>query len=59
MICSYTSQAVRFRAPRGYDLSKGTLILRSHTDYIENNGFVTQPYETRVYLFQDRRAPEV
>ena len=38
---------------------KGKLLLRSHTDFVENNGFVTQPYETRVYLFQDRRAPEV
>ena len=48
-----------FRAPRGYDLGKGKLILRSHGDDIVNNGFVTRPYETRVYLFQDRRVPEV
>ena len=59
VICSFSPQAVRFRAPRGYDLKKGKLLLRSHTDFVENNGFVTQPYETRVYLFQDRRAPEV
>ena len=59
VICSFSPQAVKFRAPRGYDLKKGKLLLRSHTDFVENNGFVTQPYETRVYLFQDRRAPEV
>ena len=59
VICSYSAQGVKFRAPRGYDLKKGKLILRSHTDFVENNGFVTQPYETRVYLFQDRRLPEV
>ena len=59
VICSYSAQGVKFRAPQGYDLKKGKLILRSHTDFVENNGFVTQPYETRVYLFQDRRLPEV
>ena len=52
VICSYTPEAVKFKAPRGYDLSKGELILSSHTNYIENNGFVTQPYESRVYLFR-------
>ena len=59
VICSYSPQPVKFRAPRGYELSKGKLILRSHGEEIENNGFVTRPYETRVYLFQDRRLPEV
>ena len=59
VICSYSPQPVKFRAPRGYELSKGKLILRSHGEEIDNNGFVTRPYETRVYLFQDRRVPEV
>ena len=59
VICSYTPEAVKFRAPRGYELGRGKLVLRSHGDNIENNGFVTRPYETRVYLFQDRRVPEV
>lgn len=49
---------VKFKAPRGYDLRKGRLLLKSHTDYIENNGFVTQPYETRVYLFRDEEKKE-
>ncbi|MBQ7736629.1 MAG: alpha-glucosidase [Oscillospiraceae bacterium] len=57
VICSYSPDPVKFRAPRGYDLKKGQLILRSHGDKVENNGFVTRPYETRVYLFQDRRGP--
>lgn len=59
VICSYADKPVNFRAPRGYDLKKGRLILRSHGDGIEKNGFVLQPYETRVYLFQDRREPAV
>ena len=56
VICSFTAQAAKFKAPREYDLRKGELLLSSHSDYIENNGFVTQPYETRVYLFQKRRT---
>ena len=54
VICSFSPDPVKFKAPRGYDLSKGRLILRSHGDGTEKNGFVTKPYETRVYLFQDR-----
>ena len=58
VICSYSVNPVKFKAPRGYDLRKGQLILKSHTDYIENNSFVTQPYETRVYLFRDEKLEE-
>ena len=54
VICSYTDRSVKFKAPRGYDLKKGKLILRSHGETVEKNGFTTMPYETRVYLFQDR-----
>ena len=57
VICSYSSSPVKFTAPRGYDLSKGQLILASHGDKLEKNGFTARPYETRVYLFQDRAAP--
>ena len=55
VICSYSEEAVKVKAPRGYDLAKGRLILRSHGDQLEKNGYVAQPYETRVYLFQDRK----
>ncbi|MBR6114369.1 MAG: alpha-glucosidase [Oscillospiraceae bacterium] len=55
VICSYSEEAVRFRAPRGYDLKKGRLLLHSHGEEIDGSGFTLQPYETRVYLFQDRR----
>ena len=57
VICSYTKESVKFQAPKGYDLKKGQLLLHSHGDAVKNNGFVTQPYESRVYLFQDRRKP--
>jgi len=54
VICSFSPERVSFRPPRGYDLAKGKLILRSHGEELEKNGFTTRPYETRVYLFQDR-----
>lgn len=57
VICSYTAEAVSFRAPRGYMLDKGQLLLHSHGEEVRKNGFVTKPYECRVYLFQDRRKP--
>ncbi|MEE1012043.1 MAG: glucohydrolase, partial [Acutalibacteraceae bacterium] len=52
VICSYSEKSVKFKAPSGYDLTKGKEILCNYKDNtIENNGFVTRPYETRVYLF--------
>jgi oligo-1,6-glucosidase len=57
VICSYTDAPVKFKAPKGYDLKKGELILRSHGDRVEKNGFTTMPYETRVYLYRDRKEP--
>ena len=58
VICSYTAKSVKFRAPRGYDLRKGQLILCSHGEEVDRNGFTTQPYETRVYLFNDRKPKQ-
>ncbi len=59
VIASYTEEPVKFKAPRGYDLSKGTLILHNYGGELADNGFVTRPYETRVYLYQDRYKPVV
>ena len=43
---------MKFKAPKGYDLSKGELVLSNYSDNkIVNNGFVTKPYEVRVYKF--------
>ena len=33
----------------------GKWFMHSHGSALESNGYVAQPYETRVYLFQDRR----
>ena len=55
VICSYTKNAVKFRPPMGYDLRRGELLLQSHGGELAGNGFTTKPYETRVYLFNDRK----
>ena len=49
---SFVENPVSFKAPEGFDLSKGTLVLSNYP--VENpiaNSFMTKPYETRVYLF--------
>ena len=52
VICNYSDKAVEFKAPAGYDLSKGKVMLCSYKDNpIDNNGFTTRPYETRVYFY--------
>ncbi len=52
VICSFKENSVRFNAPKGYDLTKGELIFNNYSDNkIVNNGFVTKPYEVRVYKF--------
>ncbi len=52
VINSFAEDGVNFKAPKGFDLSKGKLVLANYKDTnIQNNGFTTKPYETRVYLF--------
>ena len=48
VVCSYTEKEVPFRAPKGFDLSSGELILRN---YAASNPAVFKPYELRVYLW--------
>ena len=53
VICSFTHKAVNFTAPSGFDLSKGECVLSNYKDTsVSANGFITKPYETRVYLFK-------
>jgi hypothetical protein len=52
VVCSYTDKCVNFKAPKGYDLSKGKVMLCNYSDApAGQNSFTTRPYETRVYLF--------
>ncbi len=52
VINSFVEAPVSFKAPKGFDLSKGKLVL-SNYDVADAslNAFETKPYETRVYLF--------
>ena len=53
VICSFAKQDATFRAPKGFGLSKGELILSNYSDApISGNGFTARPYETRVYLWE-------
>jgi len=53
VVCCFKEHSVKFKAPKGYDLSKGELVLSNYIDNkIVDNGFVTKPYEIRVYLFK-------
>lgn len=52
VICSFTDKPVRFRPPRGCDLNRMQLLLANYDGRLEGNGFLTHPYETRVYLYE-------
>ena len=52
IICSFSEKGAKFKAPEGFDLSKGELVLNNYQiNKVVDNGFVTRPYEARVYLF--------
>ena len=52
VICSFTDEQVRFEAPEGIDLNKGSCVLSNYEmNFVIANGFTTRPYELRVYLF--------
>ena len=52
VVSSFTEKAVKFKAPKGFDLSSGELVLKNYDDEtVVNNGFTLKPYETRVYLW--------
>ena len=55
VICSFTDKSVKFTAPKEYELARGELLLWSHEENVEKNGFMTKPYECRVYYFRERR----
>ena len=52
VICSFCSKVKNFRAPKQYDLHKGSLILGNYGSRLNDNGFMAMPYEVRVYLFE-------
>ncbi|MBQ9646938.1 MAG: alpha-glucosidase [Oscillospiraceae bacterium] len=51
VICSFVERPVHFRAPRGFELAKGELLLKNYGAELAENGFITKPFECRVYHF--------
>ena len=52
VVNSFTEDGIRFKAPKGFDLSKGKCVLSNYKDTaVNDNSFITKPFETRVYLF--------
>lgn len=49
VVCSYTDKEVAFKAPGGFDLSGGTLLLQNYADPTPNR---LRPYEVRAYLWE-------
>ena len=49
VVCSYTEKEVPFKAPKGFDLTSGQLILQN---YESPDPAVFKPYEVRVYLWE-------
>ena len=48
VVCSYSGECVKFKAPKGFELSKAELVLKN---YETVQADILQPYEARVYLF--------
>ncbi len=53
VICSFTDKPVRFITPEGFNLKNGKLVLQNYKNVNDSNVFLTKPYETRVYLFDN------
>ena len=52
VVCSFTSETVRFEAPEELRLDKAEPVFTNYEyNYIVANGFTMRPYEVRVYLF--------
>ncbi|MCQ2463934.1 MAG: hypothetical protein MJ177_11160, partial [Clostridia bacterium] len=51
VMCCFSEESVAFTAPKDFDLTKAQLVLSNYSDNpVIHNGFMTKPYETRVYL---------
>ena len=53
VVCSFSEKEMAFRAPDDFDINKAELVLSNYDDNKNiRNGFLTRPYETRVYLIK-------
>lgn len=52
VICSFSKKRVSFKAPKGYDLSKGQLVLQNYEKApAKPKSCTLRPYECRVYYY--------
>jgi len=51
VICSFVERPVKFEAPQGFEMIRGRLMLSNYGSQLDGNGFITKPYECRVYYF--------
>ncbi|MCQ2474700.1 MAG: alpha-glucosidase [Clostridia bacterium] len=53
VVCSFSADPVQFKAPKGFDLSKGKIAVSNYeVTNTSLNNFMTRPYEARVYIFE-------
>lgn len=53
VICSFSDKQMNFKAPQGFNLADGEIMLSNyHNPKNNGNGCILKPYETRVYLFK-------
>ena len=46
VVCSFTDKSIHFKAPEGFNLADGELVLNNYTiNPVNRNSFVTRPYE--------------
>ncbi len=53
VVCSFSDKTITFRAPEGFDLTKGELLLSNYNDAPARPKICAlRPYEARVYLYK-------
>lgn len=53
VVCSFSDKDMIFKAPEGFNLADGEVVLNNYKDIkTDNNMCVLKPYETRVYYFK-------
>ena len=53
VICSFSENEMTFRAPSDFRINEAELMLSNYdVNPVIHNGFMTRPFETRVYLLK-------
>ena len=53
IVCSFADHTITFRAPKGFDLTKGEVLISNYHDAPAKKDICAlRPYEARVYLYK-------